>query len=81
MDLSYSCPFSFPSSKSVLKKVSKILLLNASPNGKTTFCESPDSYLLGKGPGDSVRKAGLLGGQPSKQALAQISATDRVRHC
>lgn len=80
MDLSYSCPFSFPSSKSVLKKVSKLLLLSPSPNGKKTFCKPLDSYLVRKGPGDSVRKAGLVGGQPIKQARAQIGATDRVRH-
>lgn len=75
MDLSYSCPFSFPSSKSVLRKVSKLLLLSPSPNGKKTFCKPLDSYLVRKGPGDSVRKAGLVGGQPSKQARAQIGET------
>lgn len=81
MDLSYSCPFSFPSSKSVLKRASRILLLRPSPSGKKTFCKPPGSYLLRKGPGDLVRKAGLVGGQPNKQALTQIDATDRVRHC
>ena len=53
-----------------------MLLPSPSPGGKRTFCKPPDSYLLGKGPGDLVKKAGLVGGQPSKRALAQIGATD-----
>ena len=45
------------------------------------FCDPPHSCLLRKGPGGSVWKADLLGGQPSKQALTQISGTDRVKLC
>lgn len=60
------------------EKVFKILWLSPSPNGKKTFCVP---CLLRKGRGDLVRKAGLVGEEPSKQAVAQIGATDRVRQC
>lgn len=68
--------FSFPSSKSTLKKASEVCLLTASPDGRKALCEPPASRLLREGPGDSVGRAGVLGGRPSKQALAQIGAAD-----
>lgn len=51
-------------------------MLSPPPNRKKSFCKPPDSCLLRKRPGDLDRKAGVVGGQPSKQALTQIGAAD-----
>lgn len=72
-------PFLFPSQ--FIKRSPGIFLLGHRPNRKKTFCKPPDSCLLRERPGDLVRKAGVVGGQPSKQTLTQLSAADRVRLC